>query len=120
MICVERERYMATIYQNKKDGKIISFKFKAFLFHSEKSVLQPHEPTYITKHLKKFMKQIGLPDISPHDLRYTCATVLLQNGADIKSVQDILGHTEASITLNFYVNSDIESMRNSVEKAFEL
>ena len=54
--------------------------------------------------MKKFMKRIGLPDMSPHDLRHTCASLLLQSGADIKSVQDILGHSNASTTLNFYVH----------------
>ena len=79
----------------------------------------PRDPTYITKHMKKFMARIELPDMSPHDLRHTCATMLLQSGADIKSVQDILGHADASTTLNFYVKSDIENMRASTQKAFD-
>ncbi len=91
----------------------------AFLFHSSESVFYPHEPTYLTKHLKRFMKQIGLPDMSPHDLRHTCATMLIQSGADIKSVQDILGHADASTTLNFYVKSNIDSMRKATENAFD-
>lgn len=90
----------------------------AFLFHSQKSIYEPQAPTYLTKHMKRFMKRIGFPDMSPHDLRHTCASLLLQSGADVKSVQDILGHTDASTTLNFYVRSDINSMRSSVEKAF--
>ena len=65
------------------------------------------------------MKQIGLPDMSPHDLRHTCATMLIQSGADIKSVQDILGHADASTTLNFYVKSNIDNMRKATEKAFD-
>ena len=69
--------------------------------------------------MKKFIKKIGLPDMSPHDLRHTCATILLESGADIKSVQDILGHADASTTLNFYVRSNIETMRNATEKAFD-
>jgi integrase len=91
----------------------------AFLFHPEGLPLTPNDPTYITKHMKRFMKRIGLPDMSPHDLRHTCASLLLQSGADIKSVQDILGHANASTTLNFYVRSDMDTMRGATARAFE-
>lgn len=89
-----------------------------FLFSDAQSQYKPHDPTYITKHMKKLMKRLGLPDMSPHDLRHTCASILLESGADIKSVQDILGHANASTTLNFYVKSNIENMRASTQKAF--
>lgn len=91
-----------------------------FVFPSAESPYEPHQPAYITKHMKKFMKRIGLPDMSPHDLRHTCASLLLQSGADIKSVQDILGHADASTTLNYYAKSDINVMRSSTQKAFDL
>lgn len=90
----------------------------AFVFHAETSPFEPHHPDYATNHLKKFMKKIGLPDMSPHDLRHTCASLLLQSGADIKSVQDILGHADASTTLNFYVKSDMNNMRKATANAF--
>ena len=65
------------------------------------------------------MERSGLPAMSPHDLRHTCASLLLQSGADIKSVQDILGHADASTTLNFYVRSDMDAMRGATNKAFQ-
>jgi len=40
----------------------------------------------------------------------------LSSGADIKSVQEILGHTDASTTLNFYVRSDLEQMKAATDK----
>lgn len=92
---------------------------EAFLFHSEESQILPRDPSYITKHMKKLMKKAELPSMSPHDLRHTCASLLLQNGADIKSVQDILGHADARTTLNFYARSDIAKMRNSLESTFD-
>ena len=91
---------------------------EAFLFHAEDSQTAPRDPSYLTKHMKKLMKKAGLPNMSPHDLRHTCATLLLQNGADIKSVQDILGHADARTTLTFYARSDIEQMRSSLENTF--
>lgn len=91
-------------------------KEKAFAFPSDKGDTFPRDPNAITRKVKNFMRRNGLPDLSPHDLRHSCATLLLNNGADIKSVQEILGHTDASTTLNFYVCSDLRNMQNATSK----
>lgn len=76
----------------------------------------PRTPNAVTHRVKRFMKANGLPDMSPHDLRHSCATLLLGSGADIKSVQEILGHSNASTTLNFYVRSDLQQMKAAADK----
>lgn len=88
----------------------------AFVFSNEENPMIPRTPDSLTRHLKRFMKRNGFPDMSPHDLRHTCATLLLSNGADVKSVQNILGHADASTTLNFYVRADLNNMRNATNK----
>ena len=90
-----------------------------FLFHATDAPCKPENPSHLTDHMRKFMKRMGLPAMSPHDLRHTCATLMLQSGADVKSVQDLLGHADASTTLNFYVRSNIETIRTSAQKAFD-
>lgn len=57
------------------------------------------------KRFKKLAAAIGRPDARPHDLRHSAATVALASGADIKSVQDLLGHASASFTLNTYAHA---------------
>ena len=88
----------------------------AFLFPGTNGLFTPRNPDAITRRVKRFMKSNGLPDLSPHDLRHSCATLLLMNGADIKSVQQILGHSDASTTLNFYVRADFQQMRQATDK----
>ena len=88
----------------------------SFIFHGEKGIFAPKDPNAVTRRVKRFMNAHGLPDLSPHDLRHSCATLLLSSGADIKSVQEILGHTNANTTLNFYVRSDIQQMKAAADK----
>ena len=109
---------MVNLLEEYKKESGIAVKGSMFLFHSAKSYYQPQEPTHLTKHLKRFMKRINLPDMSPHDLRHTCASLLIQGGVDVRSVQDVLGHADASTTLNFYVKSDIEKIKDSTQKVF--
>ena len=94
-----------------------------YVFPNKASIYEARMPDSITTRLKRFMTKNNLPDLSPHDMRHSCATLLLANGADVKSVQEILGHADASTTLNFYVRSDLTQMRNATKKlasAFDL
>lgn len=88
----------------------------AFIFPGESSIFSPRDPDAVTRRVKRFMKSNSLPDMSPHDLRHSCATLLLSSGADIKSVQEILGHTNASTTLNFYIRTDLNQMQTATNK----
>lgn len=47
-------------------------------------------------------KEIGLPDLSPHDLRHSYAVAAIRAGIDIKTIQNALGHARAAMTLDVY------------------
>ena len=53
-----------------------------------------------------------------HDLRHTAATVIIASGADIKSVQDFMGHATASFTLNVYAHTSeqIQMMKDTAAR----
>lgn len=67
-------------------------------------------------HFKKIAASIGRPDARPHDLRHTAATVAIASGADIKSVQDMLGHATASFTLNVYTHTSEQMMKDTASR----
>ncbi len=67
-------------------------------------------------HFKKIAAGIGRPDARPHDLRHTAATVALAQGATLKSVQDMLGHSTASFTLNVYAHTTDEMRHDTASR----
>lgn len=68
------------------------------------------------KNFKAVAEQIGRPDLRPHDLRHTAATVAIASGADVKSVQNLLGHATASFTLNVYTHASQKMMEDTAAK----
>ena len=56
----------------------------------------------ITRSFKPLLRRADLPDIRFHDLRHTCATLLLSRGVHAKLVQELLGHATIAVTLDTY------------------
>ena len=65
---------------------------------------------------KKVFRELGIPEINFHALRHTFATRCIEVGMDVKSLSQILGHANVSITLNTYVHPSMDSMRAQMQK----
>lgn len=69
----------------------------------------PYTPNYITQHFALLLKKNNFRRIRFHDLRHTCASLLLKNGVPMKDIQEWLGHSDYSTTANIYAHLDVNS-----------
>lgn len=69
-------------------------------------------PDYISKKFSKLLKMYGYRHIRLHELRHTCACVLLANEQPLKVVQDWLGHSDIKMTANVYGHLDVSAKKN--------
>lgn len=75
-------------------------------------------PDYVTHVFTSFARFNALEGaagrrLTLHDLRHTAATVLIGHGADVKTVQSVLGHSSAAITLDMYASADSNAKRSA-------
>ena len=66
-------------------------------------------PNYVTTAFPKLLEEYGLRKIRFHDLRHSCASLLLANNVPMKQIQDWLGHSDFATTANIYAHLDFNS-----------
>lgn len=81
-----------------------------------------YEPDYISKKFGKLLKQHNLRIIRFHDLRHSCASLLVAKGFQLKDIQEWLGHADIQTTANIYAHLDVErknKIANLMSKSFD-
>ena len=73
------------------------------------------KPHYVTESFPKLLKANGMRHIRYHDLRHSCASLLLANGVPMKQIQEWLGHSDFSTTANIYAHLDYSSKLTSAD-----
>jgi len=85
---------------------------KEYIFGGDK----PLDPRTMQNHYKKILKEAGIIYKNFHTLRHTYATNCIEGGADVKSLSEMLGHSNVQITLNYYVHPSMDTKRRYADK----
>ncbi len=72
-------------------------------------------PDYVSEHFGILLKNFNLRKIRFHDLRHSCASLLLARGVPMKAIQEWLGHSNFSTTANIYAHLDSNSKMMSAQ-----
>ena len=112
-----RERLLALKAEQQENrrlsGKSYNMRYIDYICVDEIGDLT--EPNYITGAFPKLLERSGLRRIRFHDLRHSCASMLLANGVAMKQIQEWLGHSDFSTTANIYAHLDYNSKLSSAE-----
>ena len=85
-------------------AKVLSGQMQHTDYVIHKSNGEPYNPDSITQKWERFLEKNNLRKLRLHDLRHSCATLMIANGIDPKTVQYRLGHADISITMNTYAH----------------
>lgn len=112
-----REKLLAVKEQQDKNKKICgnayNNEFSGYVFVDELGNII--KPNYVTGTFKQLLRKHGLREIRFHDLRHSCASLLLSLGVPMKQIQEWLGHSDISTTSNIYAHLDYQSKVSSAE-----
>jgi integrase/recombinase XerC len=87
------------------------------VFHADTSKAAPLSPLQLGRRLKTYLVVAGLdPHLTPHKLRHSYATHLLDAGADLRSVQELLGHAHLATT-QVYTHVTTERLKKAYQAA---
>ena len=94
--------------------------YSEWIFHNPTVPELPMSPGTAYRRMKTLLRYAELPPIRFHDLRHTFATHALTSGVDAKTLSRILGHTNASFTLDTYthVTTDMQRKASGIVEGF--
>lgn len=99
---------------NKKVcGNCYNYKYDGYVFVDEMGELM--NPNYLTNYFPEYIQKHGMKKMRFHDLRHSCASLLLANGVPLKQIQEWLGHSDFSTTANIYAHLDYASNLSSAQ-----
>lgn len=99
---------------NKKIcGNCYNYEYDGFVFVDE--MCERMRAQYLTCSFPKFLEKHGLRRMRFHDLRHSCASLLLANGVPLKHIQEWLGHSDFTTTANIYAHLDYKSKITSAQ-----
>lgn len=84
-----------------------------WVFNRDETPEDPMHPQSPTGYLAKFSKRYNIPDLHPHKLRHSFASVAITHGADVASVSEKLGHADKAVTLRMYTHADEQSIKRA-------
>lgn len=77
---------------------------------------RPYSPDFVSYKFDWLLKHYGFPHIRFHELRHSCASVLISMGFNLKDVQEWLGHSDIKMTANIYSHLDVTRKKNMADK----
>lgn len=77
---------------------------------------RPYSPDYITDKFSALLRKHNLPHIRFHELRHSCASLLINNGFGLKDVQEWLGHSDIKMTANIYGHLDVARKQSMADQ----
>ena len=99
---------------NKKVcGNCYNYQYDGYVFVDEMG--ERMKANYLTTRFPKILKKKGLRRMRFHDLRHSCASLLLANGVPLKHIQEWLGHSDFSTTANIYAHLDYSAKITSAQ-----
>lgn len=102
---------------NKKVcGNCYNYEYDGYVFVDELGNLM--NPNYLTRQFPQYIQKHGCKRMRFHDLRHSCASLLLANGVPLKHIQEWLGHSDFTTTANIYAHLDY-SLKISSAQAME-
>lgn len=88
---------------------------KEYIFGGDK----PLDPRTMRNNYKKLLEEAGISYKSFHTLRHTYATNCVESGMDTKSLCEMLGHSNVTITLNYYTHPSIDAKRRQADRLYD-
>ena len=94
-------------------GNCYNYEYDGFVFVDELG--ERMRANYLTSAFPKFLEDHGLRRMRFHDMRHSCASLLLANGVPLKHIQEWLGHSDFTTTANIYAHLDYKSKITSAQ-----